>query len=41
MKRKRRSCPMCKPHKTGGGNRWKARDEQALREFERSKKDEV
>jgi hypothetical protein len=24
-KRKKRSCGLCKPHKTGGGHRWKER----------------
>jgi hypothetical protein len=23
MKKKKRSCPLCKPHKMGGDNRWK------------------
>jgi hypothetical protein len=32
---KRRSCAMCKYFKMGGGNRWKARDEMLLREFEK------
>lgn len=26
LKRKRLSCAMCKPHKTGGSLRWKAKD---------------
>jgi hypothetical protein len=26
LKRKKRSCALCKPHKTGGGLRWKAKD---------------
>jgi len=27
LKRKKRSCPMCKPHKMGWENRWKPKDE--------------
>lgn len=36
LKKKRRSCAMCKPHKTRGENRWKPKEAQALKEFERS-----
>lgn len=35
LKRKRRSCGVCKPNKTRGGNRWTDRDEHRLREAER------
>lgn len=34
LKKKRRSCPRCKPHKMGISNRWKAK------EFERMERDE-
>ena len=33
-KRKKKSCATCKPHKMGGANRWKPKEQQALREFE-------
>lgn len=35
-KRKQRSCALCKPHKMGMDNRWKAKDEAALKEFEQA-----
>jgi len=35
LKRKLRSCALCKPHKMGGAPRWKNRDLQALREAEK------
>jgi len=31
FKRKLRSCPMCKPHKTNGSVRWKPKDLEALK----------
>lgn len=31
MKKKLRSCPTCKPNKTGGGLRWKTKEFSALR----------
>jgi hypothetical protein len=34
LKKKKRSCAMCKPHKMGGDNRWKPRDNEALKRFE-------
>jgi len=38
LKKKERSCPMCKPHKTQGSNRWKAKqraqDEEDKRQIE-------
>jgi len=37
LKRKRRSCSLCKPHKTAWSSRWKPKEEQALKEFERGK----
>lgn len=36
-KRKRRSCSLCKPHKMGGDNRWKPKEEAKLREFEKER----
>jgi len=36
LKRKLRSCALCKPHKMGGAQRWKNRDLQALREAEKT-----
>jgi hypothetical protein len=38
MKRKLRSCPMCKPHKMGGAIRWKHKDYVELKTFERDEK---
>jgi hypothetical protein len=35
-KKKKRSCPMCKPHKMNGEKRWKKKEEVQLREFERN-----
>jgi len=34
LKKKLRSCPMCKPHKTHGATRWN------VKEFDRLKRDE-
>jgi len=34
-RKKRRSCPLCKPHKMGIAKRWKPREEHALRRAER------
>jgi len=34
-KLKKRSCPMCKPHKMKVSNRWKPQEQQLLKEFER------
>ena len=39
LKEKCHSCPVCKPHKTGGGNRWKAKDLVLLKIFEKTKRD--
>lgn len=35
LKKKKRSCPLCKPHKTGGANRWKTKDFAEIKEFEK------
>jgi hypothetical protein len=35
-KRKKHSCKVCKPGKTGQANRWSPKDEMALRRFERA-----
>ena len=32
LKKKRHSCSLCKPHKMGQANRWKAKDLQAERD---------
>ena len=40
-KNKRHSCAMCKPHKMGGANRWKPKDEMLLKEFEKVDPEEV
>ena len=37
LKNKRRSCKLCKPHKTGWEVRWKAKDLAALKQFEKYK----
>jgi len=37
LKHKKRSCPLCKPHKMGGDNRWNAKEFSILKEFEKSK----
>lgn len=39
LKKKARSCPMCKPHKMHKANRWTPKDEDALKRFEKEKKD--
>ena len=39
LKKKYHSCHLCKPHKTGGGNRWKAKDLVLLKTFEKTKRD--
>jgi hypothetical protein len=39
LKNKRRSCTLCKPHKRRGGNRWRAKDEERLRRWERERGD--
>jgi hypothetical protein len=40
-KRKLRSCPMCKPNKTGGACRWNVRERQAIKIAESEGKDAV
>lgn len=34
-KKKKRSCPLCKPHKMKIEKRWNVKEEQKLKEFER------
>ena len=34
QKQKKKSCAMCKPHKMHRANRWKPREEAALRRYE-------
>jgi hypothetical protein len=36
-KQKKHSCALCKPHKMGWQERWKAKEAARLREFERAK----
>jgi hypothetical protein len=36
LKRKKRSCALCKPHKVGWERRWKPREAEKLKRFERS-----
>jgi len=38
LKRKRRSCSLCKPFKMGITQRWKNKDLSLLKEFEKEKK---
>jgi hypothetical protein len=38
LKRKKRSCALCKPHKVGWEKRWKPRDAAKLRRFEWGKR---
>ncbi len=35
-KNKKRSCPLCKPHKRGGAIRWKEKEKIALKRFARA-----
>ncbi|MBJ7602147.1 MAG: hypothetical protein JF888_02970 [Candidatus Dormibacteraeota bacterium] len=37
LKKKLKSCGLCKPHKTGQALRWTDREEARLREFERDR----
>ncbi len=37
LKKKRYSCALCKPHKTGGGLRWKIKEFFQLKDFEQQK----
>jgi len=37
LKKKKRSCALCKPHKMRGANRWKAKEFAEIREFEKIK----
>ena len=37
FKIKNRSCALCKPHKTGFTNRWKAKDLSLMKVFEKIK----
>jgi hypothetical protein len=40
LKNKRRSCSMCKPHKTGQSNRWKPKEREDRKLAENEKKSE-
>lgn len=35
LKKKKRSCPLCKPHKTGGANRWTNKVKGKMKQMER------
>lgn len=35
LKNKKRSCALCKPHKTGHSNRWKAKESDRLKRDEK------
>jgi len=37
LKKKKRSCPLCKPYKMGDANRWKAKGFAKIKEFEKIK----
>ena len=39
LKKKKRSCALCKPHKMRGCNRWKPKEEAKLKAFEREMQD--
>jgi hypothetical protein len=36
LKRKKRSCALCKPYKMGWAKRWKPREAEKLKRFERN-----
>jgi hypothetical protein len=36
LKRKKHSCKVCKPGKTSQSNRWRPKDDVALRRFEKA-----
>lgn len=38
-KRKRRSCSLCHPNKTGHDKRWKAKEAEALSRWERERRE--
>ena len=38
-KKKKKCCGLCKPHKRGNENRWKIKDLDRLKEFEKTKKE--
>ncbi len=40
-KNKKKSCALCKPHKMGWAKRWKFRELESIKEFEKIKKDLV
>jgi hypothetical protein len=39
LKNKKRSCAMCKPQKRGWDNRWKPKEEDRLRRWERERRE--
>lgn len=36
LKKKARSCPLCKPNKTGGACRWSSKEQAKLKEDEKA-----
>lgn len=40
MKKKKRSCGLCKPHKKGMDNRWKYKDREELKQWGKIKSSE-
>lgn len=40
-KKKLKSCSMCKPHKTNGANRWKAKERELMKLTEQEIKEEL
>ena len=41
LKKKKHSCGLCKPHKLGLSNRWKGKEFEAIKEFEKERKNIV
>jgi len=41
FKKKKRSCALCKPWKMEGQNRWKYKEQQDIKDFEKIKKELV
>jgi len=39
LKKKKRSCPLCKPHKMRGENRWSPKERDRLERAERQMKE--
>jgi hypothetical protein len=39
LKKKKRSCALCKPHKVGWDNRWKVKEREAIKRFEKDREE--